>query len=88
MDSHDPAWREVETWVRNHMVTLEGHELATWPNMTELQRNEAYLKSVFIQWARSRPEEPDRPVSVQMTYDPVSSPDRPVYGPIFDDPDP
>jgi len=48
MDYHNPAWREVETWIREHEITMDGHELASWSHLTELQRNEAYLKSVFI----------------------------------------
>ena len=47
------------------------------------RRWEAVLKSVLVQLARATG---DKPMSVEMTYDPVASPHRPIYGPIYGPP--
>ena len=49
----------------------------------EQRRWEAILKSVLVQLARAVG---DKPMSVEMTYDPVRSPNRPIYGPIYGPP--
>ena len=76
-------WAGVKDWIAEQRITLEGHELLSWPYLTEPQRAEALLKSAFVQWAESRPERAGEPVTVQMTYDPVRSPQRLIYGPLF-----
>ncbi len=87
----EALWDEVRKWAGEQQITLEGHELSSWPVLNELQRFEVLLKSAFVQWARSRPADvlggAGEPIEVKMTYDPIGSPQRPIYGPIFGKPE-
>lgn len=87
--------REVDGTVRNFVadmpLTMEGHEVLLFQDVEptddpevarvfERRRWEAILKSVLVQLARATG---DKPMRVEMTYDPVASPHRPIYGPIY-----
>lgn len=81
----------VRQFVRDMPLTMEGHEVVLFQDVEpaddpevarvfERRRWEAILKSVLVQLARAAG---DKPISVEMTYDPVASPHRPIYGPIY-----
>ena len=46
----------------------------------EMHRLEVILKAVFEQWARAAG---GKPIRVEMTYDPVSTPEQPISGLLF-----
>ena len=81
----------VRQFVRDMPLTMEGHEVVLFQDVEpaddpevarlfERRRWEALLRSVLVQLARAAG---DKPMSVEMTYDPVASPHRPIYGPIY-----
>ena len=84
----------VRQFVADMPLTMEGHEVLLFQDVEpaddpevarvfERRRWEVILKSVLVQLARAAG---DKPMSVEMTYDPVASPHRPVYGPIYGPP--
>ena len=90
--------RELDGTVRRFLsdmpLTMEGHEVALFQDVEpaddpevarlfERRRWEALLRSVLVQLARAAG---DKPMSVEMTYDPVASPHRPIYGPTYGPP--
>ena len=81
----------VRQFMADMPLTIEHHELSLFRDIEsvddpkvaaafEQQRWEVILKSVLVQLARAAG---DKPMSVEMTYDPVASPHRPIYGPIY-----
>ena len=81
----------VRQFMADMPLTMEGHEVALFQQVEsaddpevarvfEQRRWEVILKSVLVQLARAAG---DKPMSVEMTYDPVASPQRPIYGPIY-----
>ena len=76
--------RDVRPFLAEMPLTMEGHEILSFRDApSDCQRYEAILKSVFVQYCKSRGEIPAGGVKVQMTYDPVSNPNRPICGPTF-----
>ena len=78
--------RDVRPFVADMPITMEGHEILAFggEHTKDTQRYEAILKSVFVQYCRATGRDvPPGGMTVKMTYDPVSSPHRPIYGPIF-----
>ena len=72
-------------------LTMGGHEVRSFrdvdssedPKLARVfkqRRLEAILKSVFLELAHAAG---DNPMSVEMTYDPVASPHKPIYGPLY-----
>ena len=92
MDLDRALDERVRPFVADMPLTMEGHEISLFRDVDgsaddpeaaralEQRRWEAILKSVFVQLARAAG---DNPMSVEMTYDPVTSPHRPIYGPIY-----
>ena len=81
----------VRQFMADMPLTMEGHELSLFRDIEsvddpevarvfEQRRWEVILKAVLVQLARAAG---DKPMSVEMTYDPVASPHRPIYGPIY-----
>ena len=81
----------VRQFMADMPLTMEGREVALFQDVEstddpevarvfEQRRWEVILKSVLVQLARAAG---DKPMSVEMTYDPVASPHRPIYGPIY-----
>ena len=85
-DKIDEAFdRDVRPFLAEMPLTMDGHDiLAFRDELSDCQRYEAIPKSVFVQYCKSRGEIPAGGVKVQMTYDPVSSPNRSIRGPFFD----
>ena len=91
MDLDRELDRPVRRFVTDMPLTMEGHEVVLFQDVEtaddpevarvfEQRRWEAILKSVLVQLARAAG---DKPMSVEMTYDPVGSPHRPIHGPIY-----
>ena len=90
----DLDWEDdgrVRQYMADMPLTMEGHEVLLFQDVEsaddpevarvfERGRCEAILKSVFVQLARAAG---DNPMSVEITYDPVASPHKPIYGPIY-----
>ena len=80
----------VRQFLANMPLTMEGHEVRSFrdvdtedPKLARVfkqRRLEAILKAVFLEVAHAAG---DKPMSVEMTYDPVASPHRPIYGPLY-----
>ena len=87
----DLDWEPVRQFLANMPLTMEGHEVLSFrdvdspadPEVARVfkqRRLEAILKSVLVEIAHAAG---DKSMSVEMTYDPVASPHRPIYGPIY-----
>ena len=94
MDLDRELDESARQFVADMPLTMEGHEWLLFQDVEpaddpkvarvfERRRWEAILKSVLVQLARAAG---DKPMSVEMTYDPVASPHRPIYGPIYSKP--
>ena len=91
MDLHRELNGPVRQFVADMPLNMEGHEVLLFQDVEtaddpevarvfEQRRWEAILKSVLVQLARAAG---DKPMSVEMTYDPMASPHRPIYGPFY-----
>ena len=87
----DLDWKPVRLYLVNMPLTMEGHEVLSFRDVDsptdpkvarvfEQRRLEAIMKSVFVEIAHAAG---NKPMSVEMTYDPVASPHRPIYGPLY-----
>ena len=92
MDLDRELHERVRRFLADMPLTMEGHEVSLFRDVDgsaddpevarvlEQRRWEAILESVLVQLARAAG---DNPMSVEMTYDPVASPHRPIQGPIY-----
>ena len=81
-------WVRVRQFLAHMPLTMEGLDVLSFrdtedPKLARVfkrRRLEAILKAIVIELARGAG---DKPMNIQMTYDPVASPHRPIYGPLY-----
>ncbi len=87
----DLDWEPVRRFLAHMPLTMDAHEVFSFRDVDtsedpglarafEQRRWEAILKSAFLELAHAAG---DKPISVELIFDPVASPHRPIYGPIY-----